>query len=117
MRRNLQIREEIVPSLSTKLLDIYLSENETEIFSPTTQRKRSIVSTQNDSILNEIIQEKIDNEIQKIPLVLRKRKLYENSIKNIEISQKEIQLSQIATNSVVPIIARKFLLLKQARAS
>lgn len=111
-----QIRSSIIPDASVKLLDLYFDIEEQEIFAPTTQRKEKSEDTEK-SILQEIIQDRIDDEIKHLPLVLRKRKLYENAIINNSIKPEEIELARIASNGIVPIMLRKYLLLKQARAS
>lgn len=90
-----QIRDSIIPDSSVKLMALCLSDDDNELFLPSTQRKSKDIEFRGDWALQEIIQERIKSEQERI---------------------KHDKIEDIFSNGPAPIILRKLLLYKQARA-
>lgn len=76
------VRKEIIPDVQMKMLELCLSDDENGIFMPSTKRKSQVSDFRADWALKDIISERIKNSQRPLPLALRKKKLYEESLYN-----------------------------------
>lgn len=90
-----QIRESIIPDSSVKLMALCLSEEENEIFMPATRRKSRELEYRGDWALQEIISERIARD---------------------KARTNRDKIEKLVNNGPTPIVLRKLLLYKQARA-
>ena len=114
LKRKTRIREAIIPDISVKLLNLCLGEDENGILMPITQRKTKDMDFRADWALQNVIKERIEKKA--LPLVLRKKQLYENSIICLEIEKKQPSLDYLFKNGPAPIMMRKHLLNLNSRA-
>ena len=112
--KKIEVRKSIIPDIQTKLLALCLSDDENGVIIPVTQRESRILNYQADYVLKEVIQERIKNNSNILPLALRKKQIYEKSLKE---AQKNSVYKQLEEYSVIPISLRKHLLCKDSRAS
>lgn len=106
------IRRPIVPDISVKLLDLCLSPDESGILMPPVQRRSKMLEYCADLTLKELISQRLKDKEAAVPLVMRKRNLYEKS----KAAEKEEPLEEVFFSKVAPITMRKHLLHKQCRA-
>ncbi len=109
------VRKMIIPDISVKILDLCLSDGENGISAVTTQRESGVSDYRCDSVLQEVISLRITEGYKALPLTLRKRKIYEDTLKE----QKELLqncIDNMLQNGIAPIILRKHLLCKHSMA-
>ncbi len=114
IRRGAQIRECIIPDISVKILNLCLSDDENGILMPITQRKSKTMDFRADWALQSVIKERIENKT--LPLVLRKKQLYENRKKLDDLEKKSNGLEDLLQTGCAPFLLRKHLLYQQCRA-
>lgn len=118
MSRGIHIRESVIPDISVKLLDLYLSEDENEFYLPRTQRVKGGLEYGADLVLQTHIKKCIEKDCsQTLPLVLRKKQLLEKISKTKEQPAESKKIEDLFTDKKVPIIMRKYLLYQHSRAS
>ena len=114
IRCRTQIRDAIIPDASVRLLSLCLSDDENGIVVPITQRKSKCLDFRAYWALQSVIKERIENKA--IPLVLRKRQLYENATKKEPESNSKLYVNELLALNAVPIFMRKHLLYQDCRA-
>ena len=95
VRFGIEVRASIIPDSSVKLMALCLSDDDNEIFMPSTHRQAKELEFRADWALQEIIKERIKRETERI---------------------RQDKIEYIFCNGPVPIILRKLLLYNQARA-
>ncbi len=113
---NIKIRKSIIPDIHVKLLDLCLSEDENGILMPITKRDSKSMDFRMDWALQDVITSRIKQKTECIPLVIRKRQLYEEAIKKDKEEKLKHNLELLFESKNVPITKRKYLLYQQARA-
>ena len=107
------IRKSVVPDIQVKILELCLSDEENGLLMPSTKRHSNSIDFRADWALKEIISSKIENQKKGVPLVLRKKQLYDKSINHNKISDIYDRIYNIR---ILPITIRKHLLYKDCRA-
>ena len=108
-----KIRDAIIPDIQVKLLALCLSDDENGILT-STQRKANSLDFQADIALRDLINQRINNNSKALPLVMRKRQLYEKRIK--ESKEENDIIKRLEDFTTVPLMLRKHLLYKESRA-
>lgn len=107
------IRESVIPDIQVKILALCLDDNENGILLSSTQRVSKSMDFRADWALRDIITTKIQNQQKAIPLTLRKKMLYDNTLK--ETKSLSI-IEKLSDYEILPINMRKLLLYKDCRA-
>lgn len=110
------LRKTIIPDIQVKLLDLCLSDNENGILIPITKRESKNIEFRADWALQDVITSRIKQKQECLPLVIRKRQLYEEAIRKNKEEKLKHGLKQLFEFTNVPIIMRKYLLYQQAGA-
>ena len=110
------IRKEVIPNAQIKLLDLCVEQDVDQILMPPTQRKSNTVEFRADWALKDVIKQRIEFNKDVLPLVLRKRKIYEKSLMQFKNKIETSDYSVFAESDFVPITLRKHLLYLKSRA-
>lgn len=111
------IRESVIPDIQVRLLKLCLNEDENGIILPITKRDSHNMVFRADWVLQEVISDKIKQKQENIPLVIRKRRLYEDALKKEKEERLKQNFEKLLGTKTVPIKMRKYLLYQEIRAS
>lgn len=114
--KNTILRKSVIPDIQVKLLDLCLNDDENGILMPITKRESKNIEFRADWALQDVITSRIKQKYECVPLVIRKRQLYEESVKKDEEEKLKHSLEQLFEFKNVPITKRKYLLYQRARA-
>lgn len=111
------IRKSVIPDIQVKLLKLCLNEDENGIIMPITERDSHNLDFRADCVLQEVIIGKIKQKQENLPLVIRKRRLYEDTLKKEKEERLKQNFEKLLDTKTVPIKMRKYLLYQEIRAS
>ena len=111
-----KIRDSVIPDIQTKVLRLLLCEEENGICDNKIVKRTNFIEDRTESILKEIVYERIKQAKKGIPLVLRKKIIYEQHINELKIEEETNKLQAVTNSNILPINKRKLLLCKQIRA-
>ena len=107
------IRESVIPDIQVKILKLCLHDNENGVLTPSIDLTTRTPEYRTNLILQEVIKSKIEKQKKAIPITLRKKYLYQNSLKN---HTKNILTEKFSQYQIVPITMRKHILYQECRA-
>lgn len=105
------IRKSIIPDIQVKMLELCLSDGENGIMPCCTERIPKGIDYRTDSVLREVILQRIDQHSKLLPLTQRKKELY-----NIHKKNSVNFLEKLSVYNNLPIFMRKHLLCKGFKA-
>ena len=108
------IRSAVIPDMQVRLLNLCLNDDENGMQAYVTYRESTSINWHSDSILQEIISDRISNKATLLPIAQRKRKIYEDAVKQKE--QEADNFWKTVNNlGAMPITVRKYLLCQQSK--